>query len=112
MRKIIITDSNAFESEIMEFENELTKIKDIFDSERKNTDKIKDDDNKIWSSETQRTIYDKKREFQENFSPIEEAIETYIKFLKKTLEDYRRFEETTNKSMEQQSNNLDVNYNV
>ena len=100
MGKIVITDSNSFEGEIHEFENALIKIKDIFESEKNNT---------IWTSMTQETIYNKKIEFEKNFNPIEEAIGTYIKFLKKTLEDYRRLEEITNRSMEDQASNLDVN---
>lgn len=109
MGKIVITDSNSFEGEIHEFENALIKIKDIFESEKKNTEKIKDKNNTIWTSMTQETIYNKKIEFEKNFNPIEEAIGTYIKFLKKTLEDYRRLEEITNRSMEDQASNLDVN---
>ena len=107
MSKIIITDSNAFESEIREFEDSLKNIKDIFISEKNNSERI--NKTETWTSISQEVIYQKKKEFQNNFGPIEEALELYINFLKKTLDDYKRFETVTNNSIEDGLNNLNVN---
>lgn len=107
MGKIEIRDSNAFEVEIKVFEDSLKNIKEIFQSEINNSERINKTD--IWTSMVQEEIYAKKIEFQKNFGPIEEALQVYINFMKKTLDDYTRLENITSKSIDDQVRNLDVN---
>ena len=62
-----------------------------------------------WVGATQEAMYEKQVEFQNNFEPIEEAMEVFINFMKKALNDYKRFEETQNKNQEDNNSDLDVN---
>lgn len=71
--------------------------------------------NNILQNETKKvsdikTMKQKKKniKFQNNFNPIEEAIQVYIDFMKKTLDDYQRLEVITNKNIDTQVNDLDV----
>jgi len=106
MKRIEIRDSNAFEGEIREFEGALKNIKEIFQSEKNNIEKI--NKTEIWTSMTQEAVYEKNIEFQKNFGPVEEAIQVYIDFMKKTLSDYIRFEEVTGRNIDNQVESLDV----
>lgn len=109
MSKIIqITNSADFEKEIAIFEDAYKNIKEIFKKERTNTEKI-NGTNEIWTGKTQEIIYEKKIDFQKNFEPIEEALEIYINFLKKTLDDFKRYEISQNKNIDSNDYTLDVN---
>ena len=109
MNHIIIEDSNEFENIIAKFEDSYKVVKDTFENERKNIESINSTD--IWTSDTQRVIYNKHTELQNNFGPIEEALELYIEFLKKTLSDYKAFEAKTMENMSSNEQELNVNSN-
>lgn len=107
MSKIIISDSALFENKIEQFETSLSKLKDIFHNEKMNTEKINGTD--IWNSPVQKTIYEKLIDLQKNYSPIEESIQLYINFLKKTLDDYNRLEAKVNENLEKNDTEMNVN---
>ena len=109
MNHIVIEDSNEFENIIAKFEDSYKIIKDTFDNEKKNIETINSTD--VWSGDTQKVIYNKHTELQKNFTPIEEALELYIEFLKKTLSDYKAFEAKTNENITSNDQELDVNSN-
>ena len=106
MNKEII-DTEGLQSEIDEFETAFSNIQTIFDRERRNLNEM--NNGHTWVGSTQEAMYQKQVEFQKNFEPIEEAMEVFINFMKKTLEDYKRFEETTIKDQENNTSELDVN---
>ncbi len=107
MNEILITDSSQFENVIQNFEKSLAKIKEIFANERRNNEEINATD--TWTSSTQEVIYRKQKELEENFTPIEEGLELYISFMRKTLEDYKKLEQTINRNAENNNFQLDVN---
>lgn len=107
MNKIVITDSAQFEEVIQNFEKSLTRIKDIFANENKNIEEI--NATSTWTSKTQEVIYNKHKMLGKNFAPIEESIQLYINFMRKTLDDYKNFEEQINKNAEASSDQLSVN---
>ena len=88
MNKEII-DTEGLQSEIDEFETAFSNIQTIFDRERRNLNEM--NNGHTWVGSTQ------------------EAMEVFINFMKKTLEDYKRFEETTIKDQENNTSELDVN---
>lgn len=107
MNKILITNSTQFEEVIRAFEQSLPKIKDIFTNERANAEQI--NATSTWTSETQKIMYEKYKLLENNFAPIEESLQLYINFMKKTLEDYKAVEEHINQMAENNSNELNVN---
>ena len=106
MNKEII-DTEGLQSEIQEFETAFSNIKEIFARERKNLNEM--NNGHMWVGSTQEAMYQKQLAFQNNFVPIEEAIEVFINFMKKALDDYKRFEQTELSNQENNSSTLDVN---
>jgi hypothetical protein len=107
MGRIVITDSGQFEEVILELEESYSKLKDIFAKEKTNKEEIHETD--TWTGNAQKAMYGKYAQLSENFEPIEYSIGVYIKFLKKTLEDYKREEEEINRNMELVAEQLNVN---
>lgn len=107
MNKIVITNSTQFEEVINTFEQVLTRVKDIFENEKKNAEEI--NGTSTWTCMTQEVIYSKYKLLSNNFAPIEESLQLYINFMKKTLEDYKAIEAHIEKSAEASSVQLNVN---
>ena len=106
MSKVFI-NTEGLEQELSIFENSLTNIKNIFQNERNNLNYM--NDGHSWVGKSQQTMYNKQIEFQQNFDPIEEALQVYIDFIRKSLEDYNREESTRVKNIEENLDNLNVN---
>ena len=106
-KQISITDFTEFQDVIDTFEDCLKNIKEIFGAEKKNVENI--NATPTWTGATQKVIYEKHIQLQKNFTPIEEALQVYINFLKKTLSDYQRFLETVNRNTDESDIELNVN---
>ena len=104
--RIVITDSNAFENVILEFEKELSGIKEIFDNEDKNNANI--DGTDIWRGKMQQALCGKYKELATNYSPLVESIEIYIMFLKKTIEEYKKMDQDLSNQADTLAERLDV----
>jgi uncharacterized protein YukE len=108
MNKILITDTVKFEEVIDNIENTLPKVKDAFQSERTNSVEMSGTD--TWKGQSQEKIYEKYQQLEQNFTPIEETIALYVRFLRKTLEDYVALDnDLKNKIDEYAGNQMDVN---
>ena len=107
MSNVVITNSSEFEQIINNLERSFIKINDIYADEEKRIEII--NKTNVWTSKTQETLYDKLQLLSKNYAPIEEATRIYIKFLRETLADYKRFEKTTDQNILQNTDNLDVN---
>ena len=107
MNKIVITDSARFEELINKIEAQLPVIKDAFQSEKNNSTGMSGSE--TWKGQSQEALYGKYKQLEQNFTPIEESIEIYIKFLKKTLEDYKELESSIDAKAEEYSDQLNVN---
>ena len=105
--KIVITDSGKFEEVILKIEESYKKIQDVFAKEKTNKEEI--NGTETWTGKAQEAMYEKYELLSQNFSPIEYSLGVYIKFLKKTLEDYKRIEAEITRNMEMVSEQLNVN---
>ena len=106
MSKMLI-DTAGLEKEIQVFEQSANNIRTIFEKEKKNL--LDMNNGHTWVGKAEEKMYEKQASFQNNFEPINEALEVFINFMKKTLDDYKRFEETSNKNIDENNENLKVN---
>lgn len=107
MSKIIITDINRFESIVSKLESSFPEFEELFRMQDANYNNI--DGTDVWKSDTQGVVSSKYVELSKNYEPIKETLLNYIKYLKITLENYKKFESTVNNSIEQNLDNLNVN---
>ena len=105
--QIEITSSIDFEKIISKMEQSITNIEKILDNETQNIESINETD--IWSSKTQKVVYEKFKQLDNNFSTIKTSLHTYINFLQKTVSDYKKFEIVTDTNIEKNIENLIVN---
>lgn len=107
MSKIIITDTNRFESIVSELESSFPEFEELFRMQNDNYNTINGTD--VWKSDTQEVVSSKYVELSKNYEPIKETLMNYIKYLKITVENYKNFESTVDSSIEQNLDNLNVN---
>lgn len=107
MNKIVITSSEEFEGVITALEASLVKVRDIFDIEEKDYKRI--DGTDTWTGASQQVISVKLNELSKNYEPICYSLDLYIRFLKKTLADYKAMDEAINRNAEEMTQQLDVN---
>ena len=107
MANVVITDTNKFESIIKELENTLPTIEDVFASQNNNFRTI--DGTDVWKGATQEVISGKYDDLSKNYEPICESLRNYIKFLKITVSNYKNYENTVDRSIEENETELNVN---
>lgn len=107
MGKIVITDTDKFESIISSLEGTLPVIEDVFRNQNNYYQSINHTD--AWSGETQQVISDKYDELSKNYDSINESLRNYIKYLKITVSNYKNFETLANKSVDENEIELNVN---
>ena len=105
---IVITDSTQFEEIITALESSYNNLVNIFTNEQINIELINETD--TWTSEAQKALYGKYTILSDSYENIKYSLEVYIKFLKKTLEDYRLAEEKISENIDKIESELDVNY--
>jgi len=104
---LIVLNPDGLEKEINEFEKSKNKIRQIFDREKKTTLIL--NNGHSWVGKAGNAMYNKQQEFQKNFDPIIEALDVFIKYMKTSLEEYRKAEKETMIGLEKNSESLDVN---
>ena len=104
---ILITSYEQFEQVIQTIEGSYNKIKDIFSKEKNNKEVI--NKTEVWTGKAQEAMYDKYAMLAENFEPITYSLNVYIKFLKKTLEDYKKADQAISDNINKIAENLNVN---
>lgn len=102
-----INNPVSFEEVVVSLENSLFRLRDIFENQNKNKDSINETDS--WSGKAQAALSKKYEQLSQNFAPIDYSIELYIKFLRKTLEDYKLADAAISKNLEEMTSSLDVN---
>ena len=107
MSNVYISDTDKFESIISDLEKTIPVIEDTFIGENSNFDTKDGTDS--WSGKTQEVISEKYELLKENYDPIILTLKNYIKFLKITVENYKKFENTVSDTIEKNEDNLDVN---
>ena len=104
---IRITNSSDFERIITNMELHLKNVETIFQNETNNMERI--NATEIWTGDTQEVIYNKYQELKENYNPIIESLGTYIKFMRQTIEDYKKLENKIGNDIDINRVQLDVN---
>jgi len=105
--KVNISSFEEYESVITNLTKSLNKIKEALNYENDSSKRF--EDKEIWDGKAGESISNKIKEYKECFPPIVESLETYVKFLQETLDNYKSAEETINKSIENNAESLIVN---
>lgn len=104
---VVITDSNKMENVINNFNKIITNIEATFEKENNNFKKI--DSTDIWNSDLQKSVTNKYNELSGKYSDVVESLKSLSVFMSKSLNEYKRFEDELNVSMNDNKNQLDVN---
>ena len=104
---ITITDSEKFNEVITSLEDSYNKLKEIKENEKTNKELINATD--VWTSNAQNSMYNKFTELINIYEQVDYSIDIYIKFLKKTLEDYELLNEEISKNVDLVENELNIN---
>lgn len=104
---ITITSPEEFQSVITSLEESYNRIKDIMAKEKKNVERI--NQTKTWTGKTAAAVYNKYTLLNSNYEQIDYSLDVYIKFLKKTLEDYTMLISEQGKNIDAMARSLDVN---
>ena len=105
--RINISSFEGFETVISNLSKSLETIKDALGYEENSSKRF--EDKEIWDGKAGESISLKIKEYKECFPTMIESLETYIQFLRETLENYKRAEETLDKSIENNAEELIVN---
>lgn len=104
---ITITSPEEFQAVINALEESYENIKSIIDKEKKNVEKI--NKTNVWSGRTASVVYEKYLLLNSNYDQIDYSLDIYIKFLKKTLDDYTLLIKEQSKNIDAMAASLDVN---
>lgn len=104
---IVITDSNKFEELIRTLEESYKRIQDIISFETRNVERI--NQTRLWTGPCAASLYNKYKQLNGNYQLVDYSLDIYIRFLKKTLQDYTRMEEEVGKNIDNMATTLDVN---
>ena len=107
MNEIVIKDYDRFNDVITSMKNSLDNLKRIFENEKKNTEML--NDGSTWEGKAAESTYKKVKEINSNYESIEYSLDYYIKFLEKTLEDYKLLDKEINNNAEKYSPELNIN---
>lgn len=107
MNRIEISDPEKFEEIINRLEALVPSFQNTFQSQRRNS--IEMSGGETWKGKSQEALYGKYQLLEKNFAPIEEGYGIYIRFLRKTLEDYKALDKQLEAKAEESSNQLNVN---
>ena len=108
MEQSIVINSEGFSNSINSFEIDVKKVEEKLNNIT-NIMKEIDGQNETWKSKVGTKVHEKYTEIEKKFEEINKELNNYQTFLKTTLEDYKREENKLEKSIEDNSANLDVN---
>ena len=109
LNEMEITDPGKFEEIINSFESSANKINEIIDKEKKNVEKV--NQTSTWSGTAAETMYEKYKLLNSNYDQISYSLDLYVKFLRKTLEEYSNLIKEMNKNIDEVATRLEVNTN-
>lgn len=101
-----ITSETEFQEIINSLEKSYNNILSIFEMQKRNAENINETD--TWTGATARVMYGKYKMLNNNYNHIEYSLDLYIKFLKKTLSDYKLLIEKMNANLDSSQQSLDV----
>jgi len=92
---------------ILELENILKRIKDVVDVQDKNLLDV--GETPTWTGMSASALREKYEQLSKNFPMIVYSLELYIRFLKKTVQDYELIDKAQTENMEEMKDQMDVN---
>ena len=104
---LIILNPDGLDKEINEFSKSKERIRQIFEREKRSMFIL--NNGHSWVGKASDAMNNKQQSFQKNFDPIIEALNTFEKFMKDALDDYRKAHQDTIKNIEKNVESLDVN---
>ena len=104
---IRIKDSGRCENIINNIEVSTQRIEEILRETSTLLKKV--DDTDTWTGLAQKEFSNKNRELESNYSAINNSLRTYVGFARQVIEDYKEVEGQTNRNIETNSVQLDVN---
>lgn len=107
MNRIEISDPVKFEEIINRLEAAVPSMRNTFQSQMKT--QVDMSGNAVWKGKAQEALHEKHEMLSKNFEPAVEGVEIYIRFLRKTLEDYKALDKQLEAKAEESSNQLNVN---
>lgn len=102
-----ISSFEEFEIIILNLTKSLDKIKEALNYEENSSKRF--EDKEIWDGKAGESISNKIKEYRGCFPTMIESLESYIKFLQEIHDNYKNAEETINKSIMNNEENLNVN---
>lgn len=106
-KTLSISSPEEFQDVIDSLEASYNKIKNVIDKEKKNVERINKTD--VWTGAAADAVYRKYALLNTNYDQIDYSLDLYIKFLKKTLEDYMLLIKEQGKNIDAMARDLDVN---
>lgn len=104
---IVITSEAEYLEVVSELKASLKVLEDIFLRQKSNVEKI--NETNVWSGASSKALYSKYKLLNNNYDQISYSIDLYIKFLEKTLEDYKLLIKEQEKNIDAMESSLDVN---
>ena len=108
MAHSIIVDSDSFSSNINSFEETVKNVEALLKRMSEIMKEV-DGENETWKSKSAQLVHEDFSQIEGGFEEINTKLTGYVTFLKDTLENYEKEENKLEKSIEDNSLNLDVN---
>ncbi len=106
--RISITNLDEFDDVVNNLNSILNRIRDLFDEENKTMDTILNNP-RAWSGKARDAADDKYKQFSQVYPSVTQSLENFVRFLGTTASNYRAFEMSVNKNIDNLSDNLNVN---
>ena len=108
MDKNIKIDTQSLNNIITKLEQKKTNIDELYKSLNSKMELL-NGESKVWKGKVQDLVYNHYLKLSQNFSSNIEELNSYITFLKKTIEKYENEDKSLIKDMENNENNLTIN---
>ena len=108
MGQSLVVNSESFESSIDSFSKDVVKISETLDK-IKNLMKDIDGQNSTWESKVGVKLREKYQTVEDGFEGINEEFKKFEAFLRNVLQDYKTEVEKENKSINDNSSDLNIN---
>ncbi len=102
-----VIDTEKVNSVISELESILKKLINTVDGQDKNLLDV--GETPTWTGKSASVLREKYDQLSKNFPMVVYSLELYIRFLKKTVEDYELMNKAQSENIDEMKENLDVN---
>lgn len=106
--RLSITSIEEFDEITNNLLNSLNRINTLFGNEKKDV-QVFFDNPKAWSGKAKEKAMEKYGLLSNSYPSITESLNNYVQFLVNTSNNYKKFEMETNRSLENNSSDLNVN---